>query len=148
VKPVEERFRAKVGIDRVTGCWMWMGPTDGVYGTFHVVGRRNPQKAHRVAYELFVGPIPEGLHIDHLCRVQLCVNPAHLEAVTPAENVRREYAAVLHPNSRKTHCPHGHPYDAANTRIVMRRGRPGRFCRTCHRADANRRSAERRGVHV
>jgi hypothetical protein len=146
IQPLEERFRAKVGIDRPTGCWMWMGPTDGVYGQVHVVGRGN-QKAHRVAYELFVGPIPEGFHIDHLCRVVLCVNPEHLEAVTPAENVRRQNEVGNH-NRAKTHCPQGHPYDAANTRIVMRRGRPIRFCRTCHRADANRRSRERREAHV
>ena len=141
-----ERFLERVQVD-AAGCWIWQGATDGRYGQTHVVCRENPQKAHRVAFELFVRPIPEGLHVDHLCRVPLCVNPGHLEPVTPAENVRRQNEAGNH-NRAKTHCPQGHPYDAVNTRIVMRRGRPIRFCRTCHRADANRRNRERREAHV
>jgi hypothetical protein len=112
---------------------MWMGSQDGHgYGQVNVDGI--PTKAHRVAFELHVGPIPDGLHIDHLCRVRLCVNPAHLEPVTAAENTRRQLAAIGHPNSRKTHCPRGHPYNA-------RRG-----CTPCH-TEASRRHRARQRAH-
>ena len=80
---------------------------------------------HRLVYELFVGSIPVGLTLDHLCRVRHCVNPAHLEPVTLAENTLRGEGPTA-VNSRKTHCPKGHPYD------VMDSGR--RRCLVCRRA--------------
>lgn len=79
--------------------------------------------AHRVAYETWVGPIPDGLTIDHLCRNRLCIEPTHLEPVTNRENIQRGG------NSLKTHCPQGHPYDEVNT--ASRNNR--RYCRTCER---------------
>lgn len=86
--PLRERFEAKYVVTP-GGCWRWIGTrTPEGYGQIRVaVGE--VAYAHRVAYELLVGPIPEGLHIDHLCRVRACVNPAHLEPVTQAENNRR-----------------------------------------------------------
>lgn len=69
------------------GCWLWTGCRSNGYGQIGMDGRM--MLAHRLAYELIIGPIPTGLHIDHLCRTPLCVNPAHLEPVTPAENIRR-----------------------------------------------------------
>ena len=88
------------------GCWLWTASTKGNgYGQFGVgsgADRKNLQ-AHRASYEFYVGPIPPGLEIDHLCRVRSCVNPAHLEPVTPLENTRRA-AAV------RTSCRAGHPY--------------------------------------
>ena len=69
------------------GCWQWLGYVNNNYGVFNYAGRK--EKAHRFAYEMFVNQIPEGLHIDHLCRNKLCVRPQHLEAVTQAENNRR-----------------------------------------------------------
>lgn len=76
------------------GCWLWTGYTDTHgYGIIHVTGASRPKRAHRLAYELFVGDIPAGLEIDHLCRVHNCVNPEHLEPVTRSENLRREWAA-------------------------------------------------------
>jgi hypothetical protein len=68
-------------------CWIWKPGRPGKYGLAMWQGRVQP--AHRIAYMDLVGPIPDGLHLDHLCRVTTCVNPAHLEPVTPGENVHR-----------------------------------------------------------
>ena len=88
---LEERFWAKVRKTRT--CWLWTGAiSDTGYGAFNRgSGRANRDyiSSHRFAYELVVGPIAEGLHLDHLCQVKACCNPAHLEPVTPAENNRR-----------------------------------------------------------
>lgn len=82
-------------VTKTDGCWLWTGARAGratlQYGNTR--WSRRVRYAHRVAYELLVGPVPDGLELDHLCRVPLCVNPAHLEAVTRSENVRRGYAA-------------------------------------------------------
>lgn len=80
------RFESK--FERGPGCWLWKASKlDGGYGSFHAIDRT--RGAHRVAYELYVGPIPPGFQLDHLCRKPACVNPAHLEPVTISENVRR-----------------------------------------------------------
>lgn len=93
--PVEEwasRFWDKVDKDGHDGCWLWTDATSwNGYGRFYTGSR--VMSAHRLSYELAVGPIPDGLQIDHLCRVRACVNPAHLEPVTLAENIRRGAAA-------------------------------------------------------
>jgi hypothetical protein len=105
-------------VQKTGSCWLWTGTTAAHgYGQMRRGGRTLP--AHRVSYELLVGPIPPGLHIDHLCRVRACVNPAHLEAVTQKENNRRAHAV------RKI-CRHGHPLDGV---------RPNgyRYCRECKR---------------
>lgn len=128
---VLDRFWSK--LDKSDGCWLWTAACnrDG-YGAFSVNGRM--VKAHRFAYEELVGPIPDGLVIDHLCRNRECVNPAHLEPVTHVENVRRGRPGDQ--NRRKTHCPMGHPYDDANT--IHKNGR--RFCRACRTIHNSRRS--------
>ena len=86
----EERFALRISTPTPTGCWLWLGGTAGGYGLFSYEGRRI--LAHRVIYEWLNGPIPKGIHIDHLCFIRLCVSPSHLEAVTPQENVRRAVA--------------------------------------------------------
>lgn len=86
---IPERFEVKVDKASPGGCWLWTGANNGRYPVFQKGGRY----AHRWSYEHHVGPIPEGYEVDHLCRVTLCVNPAHLEAVTPQENKRRARVA-------------------------------------------------------
>lgn len=95
------------------GCWNWTAAIDPTgYGRFWLDGRM--QYAHRVVYELFVEPIPEGLTLDHLCRNHACVNPAHLEPVTLGENVLRG-VGISAVNARKTHCIRGHEFTDENT---------------------------------
>lgn len=126
------RFASKYRVDE-SGCWIWEAATHkSGYGQFGL--RSGHVRAHRFSYELHVGPIPEGLVIDHLCKVRNCVNPSHLEAVTVTENTRRGSAWDF--NRSKTHCPHVHEYTPENT-FVMRQakgGGPRRVCRTCDNA--------------
>lgn len=90
-RPSEQtRFWRKVQLSQ--GCWRWLGAVAGDYGRFMVADRRLVQ-AHRYAYQTLVGPIPNGLTIDHLCSNKLCVNPSHMEPVTAIENHRRYYQA-------------------------------------------------------
>lgn len=134
---VRVRFwrRAVSAIGAPHECWIWPGTITDGYGYMageHGINRR----VHRVSYELNVGPIPEGLQIDHVksrgCTSRACFNPAHLEAVTCGENIRRGRSH----NGSKAACPQGHPYDDVNT---ARRPDGARYCKTCNRERARRR---------
>lgn len=124
-RPLDERLTEKI-VEKEDGCWEWSGKvmTNG-YARIYVNGR--DQLVHRVMYERVVGPIPDGLVIDHLCRNKRCVRPLHLETVTIAENLLRGES-----NAHKTHCPKGHPYAGEN--LILESGPTRRRCRTC-RAD-------------
>jgi hypothetical protein len=127
-KSIKERLLALSMPEPNSGCWLWLGALcrDG-YGQI-----RAPQhSAHRAAYVAFKGDIPEGLEIDHKCRVRCCVNPDHLEPVTHRQNVERADYTVNHRNGRKTHCKRGHPLASDNLVLEKWRGKIARKCRAC-----------------
>jgi hypothetical protein len=111
-----------------SGCWVWLGDLNEGYGLFMI--DRVRMLVHRYAYEHYVGPIPPGLTIDHLCRVRCCVNPAHLEAVTKQENTLRGDTLAA-ANASKTHCVNGHAFTPDNT--YWNRKRKSRRCKECNR---------------
>lgn len=132
------RFMSKVR--KTTTCWMWEGSLRGHgYGQFYLNG--SMAAAHRISYQHFVGPIPIGLVLDHICRVRTCVNPEHLRTITNKENVLIGIgnSAV---NKRKTHCKNGHAFDDKNTyfsgNLTWRR------CKACDSANFIRRNNRRR----
>ena len=139
---LDDKFNAQVCIDTPSGCWNWTGTRYYGYGYLRPGNGRPPVRAHRWSYQRWVGPIPAGLELDHLCRNKACVNPAHLEPVTHRENLRRSPIA----SGARTACPQGHPYDAVNTLRKRGRSGPARVCRTCHaNAERARREAKRQG---
>ncbi len=112
-----------------TGCLIWIGSTThGMYGKVWTPDR-GWLLAHRASYEEYVGPIPEGLTLDHLCRLTLCINYYHLEPVTMRENLMRGNAASAI-NARRTHCKHGHELSGENLYLPPD-GK--RRCRACGR---------------
>lgn len=146
---MEDRFWTKV--DRSGDCWLWTaGLFSTGYGQFKCDGR--PQGAHRIAYELLVGPIPEEHELDHVCHSvaaaaglcdggsgcphRACVNPDHLEPVAHIDNIRRGLTGRVRAAQQraKTHCPQGHPYDEANTYWYH----GGRQCLACKRVRASK----------
>jgi hypothetical protein len=132
------RFHAGYAKDETSGCWTWTRPLHRGYGRFRVVGFGSI-RVHRFAYTALVGPIPDGLEIDHKCRNRACVNPAHLELVTHIENMRRAVAVI-------THCPKGHPYSGKNLRFRIRNGRAARMCGRCRDINTRKRQQEKRDL--
>jgi len=129
--PVAERLAKHSIPEPNTGCVLWTASLTK-YGYGQIGIGRDMKRAHRVAYELAKGPIPQGLEIDHLCRVRSCINPDHLEAVTKRENILRGYGThAIH--ARATHCPKGHPLIEGNLYRApgLKRGRGQ--CLTCQR---------------
>lgn len=128
----EQRFRKFIQPDD-RGCWIWTGTiiAGTGYGQFWLDGGKIP--AHRFAYSHFIGPIPDGLVIDHLCRVPACVNPDHLEPVTPRENVMRGLlpSVMKARAAKRTQCIHGHDLFGPNLYLATD---GARRCRTCGRA--------------
>lgn len=142
----KQKAHLKIKIDD-NGCWVWQaGLSSQGYGVY------KKQGAHRVIYKMYKGDIPEGLTLDHLCRVRNCVNPDHLEPVTQAENNRRgdhsncgEHLAEV--QRKKTHCPQGHEYNENNTRYdyTSTRGVRARRCKQCDIDKAKRYKEKKHG---
>ncbi len=137
-----DRIQEKIVVDPGSACWWWTAFTnDDGYGTLQVDGKSRP--AHRAIYEILVAPIPSELHSDHLCRNPSCVNPRHIEPVTPAENNRRMLAFRIPP----THCKRGHEFTPENA-IYDRRSGVRRKCRICAYGDQKRYKDRRRAEQM
>jgi hypothetical protein len=138
LKSKELRFLKYVSKGAPSECWPWIGAIGNAgYGVFSVNRQFCGQPAHRISYELYVGPIPDDLELDHTCHDpktckggiacphRRCVNPNHLAPVTSSVNSMRAYSA----EREQTHCLRGHVFDEANTLYY----KGGRFCRECKR---------------
>jgi hypothetical protein len=136
-------------VNKTDACWLWTASLSAGYGQFAPVHNEHV-RAHRYAYELLVGSIPDGLDLDHLChnedpncrggstcRHRACVNPAHLEPSTRQENLARSPSGEAKRNAAKTRCPQDHPYSGDNLYINATSG--ARVCRECGRAGERRR---------
>lgn len=122
IQDLPAKLQARITLSD-NGCWIVAVNGAARYGQFKIGDER--WLIHRYIYTQVHGPIPDGLEIDHLCRATRCVNPAHLEAVTPLENTARS-----HGNASKTECPQGHPYTPDNT-YNGSANRKHRLCRIC-----------------
>lgn len=133
MSPLEGKFF----IDPVTGCWLWTA-TLFADGYARIYYKRKSLKAHRVSYEIFIGPIPEDKQLDHTCHNgsgchagknclhRRCINPDHLEPTTGQVNTLRG-ETITGENARKRHCPKGHPYND----VEVWRTKKVRICKTC-----------------
>lgn len=135
-KNIEQKFKA---IEDDNGCWNYDGyKSKGGYGVYW--NGRTGNLVHRISYENFIGPIPNGLVIDHLCRNRACINPKHLEPVSQSINCVRGDSASTR-NRAKTHCQFGHEFNTINSRIKSK----SRDCRICAKFRAR---AKRRGLSL
>lgn len=144
--PLPPRIRRKIRFEQTPGCllsgpcWIWTGAQFQQRGGYGAVGYEGATwRVHRLTYTLLVGPVPDGLVLDHLCRQRLCCNPAHLEPVTQAVNLERGVTG-----RRKTRCVNGHALVGENLFIRQRKEGERWECRACIRANKRRRRAEAR----
>lgn len=146
-RSLRERIEEKYIPEPNSGCWLWTGAaTDRGYGRVWVHAAQRAIPAYRALYELENGPVPDGLELDHLCRVPACVNPAHLEPVTHKENQCRSPLIMKGAGDRmraKTHCPQNHPYAGKNL-YTFPDGR--RVCRICRHESQMRHLKRKKAV--
>lgn len=122
-----EKFLAKVEKGVPNECWPWLGTTNNGYGQVTMPGRQI--SAHRLAYAAWIGPIPEGFEVHHICENKSCVNPAHLDSLPHKDHTRRHLTNPLTQNFLKTHCKRGHELTGYN---VYPTKSGGRTCRECN----------------
>jgi hypothetical protein len=120
-----------------TPCWLWTKETLDGYAKGYIPTqltdeRKRKVRVHRAAYKHLVGPIPDGLQLDHLCRNPSCCNPDHLEPVTPSQNIVRRFASKVVRGSIVNHCRNGHEFTASNTLITNEGWRRCRICRNAY----------------
>lgn len=139
-RPLADRFWPKVR--KSDGCWEWTrATTTHGYGKFSVA-TAVWDRAHRVAWKLTNGPIPDGMFVCHHCDNPLCVRPDHLFLGTHGDNMRDASTKGRMPgwNAARTHCKHGHAFTHENTLVSRgKRGNPARSCRTCNRTNGRER---------
>jgi hypothetical protein len=154
VQTVADRLFAKATAGP-GNCLIWTGAlNDGGYGLISIDGRN--RRAHRVAYEQVIGPIPDGMELDHTCHNQddtcpggrclhrRCVNPHHLEPVSKQENALRSKLTRTGRNVRRTHCPKGHPYSGENLYVDPTGRRACRACQAAHWAATDKEAYNKR----
>lgn len=137
------RFMRRIEVS-ASGCWLWTGALDPRFGYARTSIGCERMGVHEAAFVLFVGKVPVGLELDHLCSVRHCCNPLHLEAVTREENMRRmRHPWPTEPASSLTHCRNGHEYTDDNTYV---RADAMKYCRTCARVGNEVRRSNRRAA--
>lgn len=140
-EPIQDRLERHSVAIPFAGCFVWTGAVDKKgYGRIGMQGKSS-KLAHRISYQHFVGEIPQGLELDHLCRNPSCINPNHLEAVTRKVNTDRGLCAETHKKrfAAMTHCKRGHEFTVENTYIATKRNRQFRNCKTCKKLNNEKR---------
>jgi hypothetical protein len=129
-EPIQDRLERHSVAIPFAGCFVWTGAVDKLgYGRIGMQGKS--KLAHRISYQHFVGEIPQGLELDHLCRNPSCINPSHLEAVTRKVNTDRGLCAETHKKrfAAMTHCKRGHEFTVENTYLHPKK--QSRGCKIC-----------------
>ena len=133
-----ERFLKFISVNQSTTCWEWIGAKGyRDYGMFVI--KNKTHGAHRVSFQIFNGPLIEGLVIDHVCKNVSCVNPSHLRQVTKRFNLLDNSISSLAINSRKTHCKYGHEFTEDNTKVT-KKGRECFMCRKIYKTYYNKKN--------
>lgn len=124
-----DRMASKFINNPNNGCWEWVASKSNGYGRFWY--KNKLEYAHRISHFIHIGPIPDGLTIDHLCKNPPCINPKHLEVVTQRVNSIERGTSPPAQNAKKTHCIRGHEFTDENTYLYKHRDKPKRSCKEC-----------------